>query len=213
MATYAAKYCTALKVSSLLIKIVCRSLSIHFMCGQWGTTWLPLRFCPHFKVLDYSGGKEKREELRDDITAHVSSQGRGWARATFPFHIMLAHYDVIVFLLWFWFQNTYLVYLYWIDSAKVAIRDSAFLARFPWQCLVVDEGHRLKNSSSVLYERLQEVWHTPSHSHPTHTSPHSHPTHISPLNMPPPTHIPLTPFTPHSHIPSSHSHVLSTLWL
>ena len=31
------------------------------------------------------------------------------------------------------------------------------LSRLPWQCLVVDEGHRLKNSSSVLYRQLKEV--------------------------------------------------------
>lgn len=59
----------------------------------------PLRFYPHFKVLDYSGGKEKREELRDDITTRVSAQGLGWAKATFPFHIMLAHYEVILIIL------------------------------------------------------------------------------------------------------------------
>ena len=52
------------------------------------------RFYPHFKVLDYSGGKEKREELREDLIAQVLSQGVGWAKAKFPFHIMLAHYEV-----------------------------------------------------------------------------------------------------------------------
>ena len=31
------------------------------------------------------------------------------------------------------------------------------VCRLPWQCLIVDEGHRLKNSSSVLYRQLKEV--------------------------------------------------------
>ena len=29
--------------------------------------------------------------------------------------------------------------------------------RIPWQCLIVDEGHRLKNSSTVLHKLLKEV--------------------------------------------------------
>lgn len=31
------------------------------------------------------------------------------------------------------------------------------VCRVPWRCLIVDEGHRLKNSSSVLYRQLKEV--------------------------------------------------------
>lgn len=31
------------------------------------------------------------------------------------------------------------------------------VCRFPWQCLIVDEGHRLKNPSSVLYGLLRQV--------------------------------------------------------
>lgn len=39
----------------------------------------------------------------------------------------------------------------------MAIKDSTFMQRFPWQCLIVDEAHRLKNSSSLLYRLLKEV--------------------------------------------------------
>ena len=31
------------------------------------------------------------------------------------------------------------------------------VGRFPWQCLVVDEGHRLKNQSSLLHVTLSQV--------------------------------------------------------
>ncbi|CAI8031066.1 Chromodomain-helicase-DNA-binding protein 1-like [Geodia barretti] len=40
---------------------------------------------------------------------------------------------------------------------EVVIRDNTFLQKLPWQCLIVDEGHRLKNSSSVLYRQLKEL--------------------------------------------------------
>lgn len=40
---------------------------------------------------------------------------------------------------------------------QVAIKDATFLRKFPWQCLIVDEGHRLKNSASVLHNVLKEV--------------------------------------------------------
>ena len=65
-----------------------------------------------------------------------------------PFDVLLCHYEV-------------------------ALKDKAFLQRyrgcvihgshdqlphrFHWECLIVDEGHRLKNSSSQLYGALREV--------------------------------------------------------
>ncbi|XP_065892694.1 chromodomain-helicase-DNA-binding protein 1-like isoform X2 [Dysidea avara] len=49
-----------------------------------------------------------------------------------PFDVMLAHYDVV-------------------------IRDISFLKKFQWQCLIVDEAHRLKNPSSVLHCSLLQL--------------------------------------------------------
>lgn len=55
--------------------------------------WIPPgRFSPQLKVLNYSGGKEAREEEKAKIVNAVSSQE--WDRAKFPFHILLAHYEV-----------------------------------------------------------------------------------------------------------------------
>lgn len=54
----------------------------------------PFRFSPQFKILNYTAGKEVRERQKKDITDYVSTQGRGWNKAKFPFHILLAHYEV-----------------------------------------------------------------------------------------------------------------------
>lgn len=90
------------------------------------------RFAPGLKILSYCGSKEEREKLRENITTHVAHQSGNWSTAKYTFQVMLAHYEVV-------------------------IRDNSFLQKIPWQCLIVDEGHRLKNSSSVLYRQLQEL--------------------------------------------------------
>lgn len=54
------------------------------------------RFSPQLRVLNYSAGKEAREEEQARIIKDVSA--REWNRAKFPFHILLAHYEV-----WLWF--------------------------------------------------------------------------------------------------------------
>ena len=43
-------------------------------------------------MLTYSAGKEEREAQRDKIISHASEQG--WNKTKFPFHIILAHYEV-----------------------------------------------------------------------------------------------------------------------
>ena len=57
---------------------------MHFYC----------RFSPLLKVLNYSAGKDVREEQRAKVMSNVAVQGGKWDRAKFPFHIMLAHYEV-----------------------------------------------------------------------------------------------------------------------
>jgi SNF2 family DNA or RNA helicase len=42
-----------------------------------------------------------------------------------------------------------------LTSYDIALADSAVLKKFAWQVLVVDEGHRLKNRKSKLFEALQ----------------------------------------------------------
>ena len=53
------------------------------------------RFAPHLKVVTYgSGGKEAREGQREEITSIVAQQPGGWTKASFPFHVLLCHYEV-----------------------------------------------------------------------------------------------------------------------
>ena len=55
------------------------------------------RFAPHLKVMTYgSGGKEARESQREEISSVVAQQRGGWTKASFPFHIMLCHYEVSI---------------------------------------------------------------------------------------------------------------------
>jgi SNF2 family DNA or RNA helicase len=54
------------------------------------------RFAPAMKVLSYCGGKDERERQRESVTEHVVHQGGQWSSAKFPFHVMLAHYEVVI---------------------------------------------------------------------------------------------------------------------
>ena len=55
---------------------------------------LTVRFAPHLRVVNYSGGKEQREEQRTDITDHVTGQSTNWKRAKYPFDVMIGNYEV-----------------------------------------------------------------------------------------------------------------------
>jgi chromodomain-helicase-DNA-binding protein 4 len=43
-----------------------------------------------------------------------------------------------------------------VTSYSTPISDSGLLRRVPWQCLIVDEGQRLKNDGTQLYNELQK---------------------------------------------------------
>ncbi|OXB68897.1 hypothetical protein ASZ78_005334 [Callipepla squamata] len=44
-----------------------------------------------------------------------------------------------------------------LTTYEICLKDAAFLKCFDWAALVVDEAHRLKNQSSLLYETLTEL--------------------------------------------------------
>uniref|UniRef100_A0A8D0G3W7 Chromodomain helicase DNA binding protein 1 like n=1 Tax=Strix occidentalis caurina TaxID=311401 RepID=A0A8D0G3W7_STROC len=43
-----------------------------------------------------------------------------------------------------------------LTTYEICLKDAAFLKSFDWAALVVDEAHRLKNQSSLLYKTLSE---------------------------------------------------------
>ncbi|XP_026569004.1 chromodomain-helicase-DNA-binding protein 1-like isoform X3 [Pseudonaja textilis] len=77
------------------------------------------RFSPSLSTVIYSGGKEERAELQQDL------------KSNHGFHILLTTYEM-------------------------CLKDAAFLKRFNWTCLVVDEAQRLKNQDSLLHKTLSE---------------------------------------------------------
>ena len=62
-----------------------------------------------------SGGKEAREGQREEITSIVAQQPGGWTKASFPFHVLLCHYEVTGTL-----KDTpsMCMYLYIVSSAR-----------------------------------------------------------------------------------------------
>ncbi|XP_039222478.1 chromodomain-helicase-DNA-binding protein 1-like isoform X3 [Crotalus tigris] len=77
------------------------------------------RFSPCLSTVVYSGGKEERAELQQNL------------KSKHGFHILLTTYEM-------------------------CLKDAAFLKRFNWTCLVVDEAQRLKNQDSLLHKTLSE---------------------------------------------------------
>ncbi|XP_013913283.1 PREDICTED: chromodomain-helicase-DNA-binding protein 1-like [Thamnophis sirtalis] len=77
------------------------------------------RFSPSLSTVIYSGSKEERAELQQDL------------KSNHGFHILLTTYEM-------------------------CLKDAAFLKRFNWTCLVVDEAQRLKNQDSLLHKTLSE---------------------------------------------------------
>ncbi|KAK3102784.1 hypothetical protein FSP39_013885 [Pinctada imbricata] len=43
-----------------------------------------------------------------------------------------------------------------LTTYEICLKDDSFLSSIPWQTLVVDEAHRLKNNESLLYKTLAE---------------------------------------------------------
>ncbi|XP_062519744.1 chromodomain-helicase-DNA-binding protein 1-like isoform X2 [Corticium candelabrum] len=84
------------------------------------------RLTPTLRVLSYRGSKDERELLRVQLLQQVSD----WRS------VNTRLYDVFV------------------STPEMILKDKHFLKQIPWHCLVVDEGHRAKNSDSLFSQTI-----------------------------------------------------------
>lgn len=86
-------------------------------------------WAPNLNVVEYHGSAKGRAILRQ-YEWHANDPSRlNKKTASHKFHVLLTTYEMVLV-------------------------DSSFLRAVPWEVLVVDEGHRLKNSSSKLFGML-----------------------------------------------------------
>lgn len=85
------------------------------------------KWTPSVPVLLYHGDPAKREELRTTkITKHLDN-----GRPTSKFPVVCTSYDII-------------------------LRDKNYLSHINWEFIIIDEGHRLKNFNSQLFQELRK---------------------------------------------------------
>ncbi|KFY60942.1 hypothetical protein V497_03250 [Pseudogymnoascus sp. VKM F-4516 (FW-969)] len=85
------------------------------------------KWTPSVPVILYHGDPAKREELRTTkITKHLEN-----GRPTSKFPVVCTSYDII-------------------------LRDKNYLSHINWEFIIIDEGHRLKNFNSQLFQELRK---------------------------------------------------------
>lgn len=85
------------------------------------------KWTPSVPVVLYHGDPAKREELRTTkITKHLEN-----GRPTSKFPVVCTSYDII-------------------------LRDKNYLSHINWEFIIIDEGHRLKNFNSQLFQELRK---------------------------------------------------------
>ncbi|XP_022979137.1 protein CHROMATIN REMODELING 4-like isoform X1 [Cucurbita maxima] len=86
-------------------------------------------WAPNLNVVEYHGGAKARATIRQyEWHASIPSQSNKKTES-FKFNVLLTTYEMVLV-------------------------DSSYLRGVPWEVLVVDEGHRLKNSGSKLFSLL-----------------------------------------------------------
>ncbi|XP_023518960.1 protein CHROMATIN REMODELING 4-like isoform X2 [Cucurbita pepo subsp. pepo] len=86
-------------------------------------------WAPHLNVVEYHGGAKARATIRQ-YEWHASNPSQSNKKTvSFKFNVLLTTYEMVLV-------------------------DSSYLRGVPWEVLVVDEGHRLKNSGSKLFSLL-----------------------------------------------------------
>ncbi|KAH9288566.1 hypothetical protein KI387_032683, partial [Taxus chinensis] len=86
-------------------------------------------WAPHINVVEYHGSAKARAAIRQYEWHAGASKGLGKQQKVYKFNVMLTTYEMV-------------------------IADSSHLRGVPWEVLIVDEGHRLKNAGSKLFTLL-----------------------------------------------------------
>ncbi|XP_057510712.1 LOW QUALITY PROTEIN: protein CHROMATIN REMODELING 4-like [Actinidia eriantha] len=89
-------------------------------------------WAPHLNVVEYHGCAKARAIVRQHEWHANDPSGLNKKTKSYKFNVLLTTYEMV-------------------------LADSSHLRAVPWEVLVVDEGHRLKNSSSKLFSLLNTI--------------------------------------------------------
>ncbi|SPT17616.1 unnamed protein product [Triticum aestivum] len=86
-------------------------------------------WAPHLNVVEYHGSARARSTIRQYEWHEGDATQIGKSKKSHKFNVLLTTYEMVLV-------------------------DATYLRSVPWEVLIVDEGHRLKNSSSKLFNLL-----------------------------------------------------------
>lgn len=89
-------------------------------------------WAPHLNVVEYHGSARSRSIIRQYEWHAGDASQIGKAKRPYKFNVLLTTYEMVLV-------------------------DAAYLRSVSWEVLIVDEGHRLKNSSSKLFSLLNSL--------------------------------------------------------
>lgn len=104
------------------------------LCVNWQEE--AKKYTPQLQTALYIGNMQQREALRTDIIQYILDEKNNTKferknSPNLPFQILITTYEIVM-------------------------RDAAFLAKFNWVYMIVDEAQRLKNPSSSLVTSLKQ---------------------------------------------------------
>jgi chromodomain-helicase-DNA-binding protein 4 len=85
-------------------------------------------------------------------------QGGNKVSGCFKFDVIITTYEMILVgrVLFFFFLCADEIFTYSLSPLRHPSQtESRLLARVNWECMIIDEGHRIKNKQSKLFEQLR----------------------------------------------------------
>ncbi|KAL0911402.1 hypothetical protein M5K25_019541 [Dendrobium thyrsiflorum] len=118
-------------ISSLYFEFKVKSPCLVLVPLSTMPNWLAefASWTPHLNVVEYHGCAKARSIIRLNEWHAIASDGSHKRTKSYKFNVLLTTYEMV-------------------------LADSFHLRGVPWELLVVDEGHRLKNSGSKLFSLL-----------------------------------------------------------